>query len=62
MKTDDQVITKGEAAEMIGVSTDTLDRMHQRGEGPPRVKLSDRRVGFRMRELRAWIAKKTEVA
>lgn len=59
-KSDDAVITRVEAAELIGISPDTLDRMSARREGPPRVRISDRRVGYRMRELRKWIGDRVE--
>lgn len=57
-KSDDAVISKKEAAKLIGVSIDTLDRMDVRKDGPARIRLSDRRVGYRMRELRAWLKEK----
>jgi hypothetical protein len=33
----DRVITEPVAAEMMGISADTLRRMVVRGEGPPRI-------------------------
>jgi predicted DNA-binding transcriptional regulator AlpA len=51
----DACVSKMQAATLINISADTLDRMHQRGEGPKRIKLSARRVGFRMRDIRAWL-------
>jgi len=59
---DDRVISKADAAKMLGISIDTLDRMNARREGPPRVQLSDRRVGYRISSLRDWISEKTEPA
>lgn len=52
---DDAVITKPQALVLLGVSRPTLDRMRARGEGPKQVQLSDRRIGYRMRDLRAWL-------
>lgn len=56
----DCIISKKEAAELLDISVDTLDRMTARGEGPKRVQLSARRVGFQMRELRQWIERRAE--
>jgi predicted DNA-binding transcriptional regulator AlpA len=49
------VVTKAQLCEITSLSDDTLDRMHKRGEGPPRVQLSARRVGYRMSEIRKWL-------
>lgn len=52
---DDTVVSKAQAAAILSIHPDTLDRMHQRGEGPNRIKRSARLVGYRMRDLRAWL-------
>ena len=39
----DRIVSEKEAAEIRGVSPDTLRRQAARGEGPPRIKLSPRR-------------------
>jgi hypothetical protein len=36
------VVTAAQACDILGISHDTLSRLHQRGEGPPRIKLSVR--------------------
>lgn len=53
-RSDDVVVSKIEAAKMLNISTWTLDRMFKRGEGPRRTRLSDRRVGYRLREIRQY--------
>jgi len=50
-----RVVSEAVAAEIVGVSVDTLRRACQRGEGPPRLRLSPRRVGYRLRDLDAWL-------
>jgi predicted DNA-binding transcriptional regulator AlpA len=50
-----RVLSEGETAKVIGVSTDTLRRMAQRGEAPPRLELSTRRIGYRVRDIAAWL-------
>jgi predicted DNA-binding transcriptional regulator AlpA len=56
---DFRVLTKAEVAAVTGLSFDTIDRMIRRGEGPPRIKLSPRRVGFPIAGLRAWLKSRT---
>jgi hypothetical protein len=53
----DRVVSLGEAAHIAGVSTDTLRRCHKRKELKI-VKLSPRRVGVRLSDLRAFIAER----
>jgi predicted DNA-binding transcriptional regulator AlpA len=47
----EKIVSEKEAAELRGVSRDTLRRMAARGEGPKRIKLSPRRVGYKLREV-----------
>jgi len=50
----DKVISLPEAAHIAGVSPDTLRRCHKRQELKI-IKLSPRRVGVRLSDLRAFI-------
>jgi hypothetical protein len=43
------------AAKILGVSCDTLRRLRIRGEGPPRLQLSPRRVGYRFSSLSKYL-------
>lgn len=56
--TDDMVIPKQQAAELMNLSPFTLHRLYRRGEGPKRIQLSTRRVGYRVRDIRAWLEAK----
>ena len=47
----DRIVSEKKAAEIRGVSPDTLRRAAARGEGPKRIQLSPRRVGYRLSEL-----------
>lgn len=47
----EKVITQAEAARLRGVSIDTLKRNSLRGESPQRIRLSPRRVGYRLRDV-----------
>ena len=52
---DDAVLSKSQTSAVTNLSRDTLDRMNRMGEGPKRMQLSERRVGYRMREIRKWL-------
>jgi hypothetical protein len=49
----ERILTEDEYAELDGVSADTVRRRSARGEGAPRLKLSPRRVGYRLRDILA---------
>ena len=51
----DPVLSEIQAADAISVSTSTLRRMHSRGEGPPRIQLSKRRIGYRLGDVDEWL-------
>ena len=40
------VLTKAQTCAVTNLSADTLDRLHRQKKGPPRVQLSERRVGY----------------
>jgi predicted DNA-binding transcriptional regulator AlpA len=50
----DRLITERAAAEILGISPDTLRRLNRRGEGPTRRKISPRRVGYKVSEVEAY--------
>ena len=52
----DPVVPRKTAAALVGLSESTFDRVCRQGDGPPAVRLSARRVGFRLSDLMAWIA------
>ena len=56
------ILTKSEVSSISGLSTDTLDRMHNRGVGPRRKRLSERRVGYTVGEVRTWLKQQTDDA
>jgi len=53
------VLTKCQVCSMISVSADTLARLHQKGEGPERIQLSARRIGYTVGSIRSWLQKRT---
>jgi predicted DNA-binding transcriptional regulator AlpA len=57
-----RVVPRLKAIEIAGVSEATWDRVERRGEGPRRTQLSERRVGYRVRDLLAWLDARTKAA
>ena len=53
------VLTKQQACTLTNLSADTLDRLHRSNEGPPRVQLSPRRVGYPAGGLRKWLERRS---
>ena len=60
--TPDYVVSKKEAAQITNVSIFTLDRLAAKSDGPCRLKLSPRRVGYRMSDLQAWLRSREMIA
>jgi predicted DNA-binding transcriptional regulator AlpA len=58
---DCKVLTTTELVELTGISVNTLWRLRQAGEGPPRIKLTERIYGYPVGKLREWLAQR-EVA
>ena len=56
----DPVLTEDETAQLLGVSKDTLRRENKAGRGPPRVRLSLRRIGYRLSAIYARLDASTE--
>ena len=52
---DDRVVTLSEFAEIAGISLMTLRRRIAAHDGPIITKLSERRLGIRVRHARQWL-------
>ena len=59
---EDVVLTTSEAAHMMRVSVRTLERLAETGEGPARVRLGARRIGYWRADLLAWLQARTSPA
>jgi predicted DNA-binding transcriptional regulator AlpA len=57
---DDLILSRVQTADLINTSTDTLDRLVARGEGPPRIRISPRRVGHPLGACRRWLAQRVQ--
>jgi len=54
-----EVITRRNAAAAAKVSQRTLDRLHVAGLGPPRIQITERRVGYDTAVFERWLASRT---
>ena len=54
-----EVLRPLEAAEELRLSKRTLERMRVNGDGPKYVRLGSRRIGYRIADLRDWLASRT---
>ena len=44
-----------EVSELLGISVSTINRLIKRGEFPPKVKISPRRMVFMKHQIQEWI-------
>jgi hypothetical protein len=51
----DRVVSDETTAAILNISPMTLRRMRERGEGPPRIQISPRRFGARLRAIQAYL-------
>ena len=51
-------LTMKEVSDLLGISVSTIDRLIKRGQFPPKVKLSPRRMVFMKKEIEGWIDNK----
>ena len=50
-----RVVDEPTAIMLAGVSPRTWDRLRAKGDIPPITRLSERRIGFRLVDLKAWL-------
>lgn len=50
-----RVVDEKTAAEFLGLAAITLERARKAGTGPRHVRLSERRIGYRVCDLTAWL-------
>ena len=50
-----RVVDEATAAKAAGLSLRTWDRMRANGDTPPITRLSERRIGYRILDLMAWL-------
>lgn len=52
-----QVLRTPEAAEYVGLSASSLEKMRPVGTGPRFVRLTDRAIGYDIRDLDEWLGR-----
>jgi predicted DNA-binding transcriptional regulator AlpA len=57
-RTCDFVVSPKETAKIINVAVHTLRRLDKKGEGPERIQLSARRIGYRISSIERWLAER----
>ena len=50
-----QVLRTFEAAQYVGLSASSLEKMRSLGTGPRFVRLTERAIGYDIRDLDAWL-------
>lgn len=60
--TADRILTAGQAAELLGISVATFRRLHDAGRVPAAIRISDRRIGWRLGDLLAHLQTKHAIA
>ncbi|NHO54931.1 hypothetical protein GOB87_13415 [Acetobacter estunensis] len=50
------VLSESAAADVIALAPRTLQKMRLRGDGPPYVQLTGRKVGYSVQALQQWVA------
>jgi predicted DNA-binding transcriptional regulator AlpA len=56
----DALLPEEEAAEFLGYSKRALQNWRHRGDGPPYIRISERAVRYRRRDLIRWCEELTE--
>ena len=51
-------LTIKEVSKLLGISVSTINRLIKRGEFPPKVKISPRRIVFMKYQIQKWIDKR----
>jgi predicted DNA-binding transcriptional regulator AlpA len=59
---DHAVLSKPQVCSLLGLSEDTLHRLHRNGDGPERLQLSPRRVGYTVGSVRRWLQERSNTS
>jgi predicted DNA-binding transcriptional regulator AlpA len=59
---ENRVLSAKQAADLFSISIATFRRLHWAGTIPPPVRLSERRIGWRVRDLLAYLDKRGDAA
>jgi predicted DNA-binding transcriptional regulator AlpA len=56
----DRVVSEDDAAKLLSLSKDSLRRAFRAGRAPPRVRLSLRRIGYRLSDIHRFLEQRLE--
>jgi predicted DNA-binding transcriptional regulator AlpA len=57
----DRLVSDSLCAELLGISLSTLRRLDEAGQAPPKIKISQRRNGRRLRDIGRYIDRRAAV-
>lgn len=57
----DRLVSDSVCAELLGISLSTLRRLDDVGQAPPKIKISQRRNGRRLRDIGRYIDRRSAV-
>ena len=52
-------LTIKEVSKLIGISVSTINRLIKKGDFPPKIKISPRRIVFMKHQIEEWISRKS---
>ena len=52
-------LTIKEVSKLIGISVSTINRLIKKGDFPPKIKISPRRIVFMKHQIEEWINQKS---
>ena len=52
-------LTIKEISKLIGISVSTINRLIKKGDFPPKIKISPRRIVFMKHQIEEWISRKS---
>jgi predicted DNA-binding transcriptional regulator AlpA len=55
-----RVLNRSETIRMVGVSDRTWDRLEAAGDTPPKTRISQGRIGYRVADICAWLDRRRE--
>jgi predicted DNA-binding transcriptional regulator AlpA len=55
-----RVLSRPETIRLVGVSERTWERLEAAGDVPPKIRLSEGRIGFRVSDIDAWLDARRE--
>ena len=55
-----RVLNRSETLKMVGLSDRTWDRLEAKGETPPKTRISQGRIGYRVADIMKWLDSRRE--